>query len=226
MSNGHRRIRSWDYGTTDIAGENAKRVFMIQNFENTEKHSTSTLQLMMGPFQSKVLTYYKCFWGTLSKHGTYTLKLLLEACNTFLYYMLLFLSTPGMGWQFGFTWYGKTLVFARPRPVIWSPLCSHVELPKIVSNFVAHHYWLRYISFAQLALAIQYIVNGVRPLSAIHLHINSTDILKHYWVTLSSSTHSCCIKCHSRDHCGASNTLNHSMVFIIWQPFFVRKSTD
>jgi len=28
--------------------------------------------------------------------------------TAFLYYILLFLSTPSMGWQFGFTWYGKT----------------------------------------------------------------------------------------------------------------------
>jgi len=37
-----------------------------------------------------------------------------------------------------------------------------------------------YISFAQLVLTIYYILNDVRPLSAIHLHINSTDIFKHY----------------------------------------------
>jgi len=34
----HRKLglRSWDYGMTDIARKNA-RVFMIQNFDNTEK---------------------------------------------------------------------------------------------------------------------------------------------------------------------------------------------
>jgi len=64
-----------------------------------------------------------------------------SSVTAFLYYMLLFLSTPGMGWQFGFTWYGKTSAFARPRPEIWSPLCSHVELPKIVPNFIARYYW-------------------------------------------------------------------------------------
>jgi len=33
-----------------------------------------------------------------------------------------FLSTPGMGWQFGFTGYGKTWVFAGLRLQIWSTL--------------------------------------------------------------------------------------------------------
>jgi len=124
-------------------------------------------------------------------------------------------------------WDDNLFYLAWKDPICWARrvaktrklipfLLSVIAAKKHVFDFIARQLNIDNISFAQLALTIEYSLNGVRALSTIPIHINTTDIFLQHYCTTSWWTHRLCwIKCHSRDYCSVSNTLKQSKMSML-----------
>jgi len=131
--------------------------------------------------------------------------------TAFLYYVLLFSlhTRHGITIWVHLVWKDLSICWITTWNLI--PSCLHVELPKTISILIDHHHWLYFFCSVSSNNLIH-----LKWCEAIISYTLTHQLNWHFQALLtvlsntSWLTHSCCIKCYSRDHCGASNTLNQS----------------
>ena len=132
--------------------------------------------------------------------------LVIPCVTAFLYYVLLFSlhTRHGMTIWVHLVWKDLSVCWITTWNLI--PSCLHVELPNNVAIFIDRHHWL-YFFFSVISNNLIHL----KWCEAIISYTLTHQLNWHFQALLtvlsntSWLTHCCCIKCHSRDHCCASN---------------------